>query len=275
MPANRWPRLTIALVAAGLAACGGPAVVPGGGVPRPDHVLVVIEENHSYDQIIGNSSAPYINSLAGQGASFTDSTAIAGISQPNYLALFSGATQGVTDDSCPHTFSAENLGHQLLAANIGFAGYSEDLPAPGSTVCTSGGYARKHNPWVDFDNVPASVNLPYSAFPADYATLPTVSFVVPNLANDMHDGTVAQGDGWLQQHLDGYVRWAKDHNSLLVLTWDEPGDSGGHQIPTIFVGANVKPGSYDQSINHYNLLRALQDAYGLAPTNAAPITGIS
>ena len=126
------------------------ALVARGGVPVPDHVVIVVEENHSYAEIIGSAAAPYINSLAQQGALFTASHGVTHPSEPNYLALFSGSTQGVTDDSCPHTFSTANLGSELIAAGGSFIGYSEDLPAPGSTVCTSGAYARKHNPWVNF-----------------------------------------------------------------------------------------------------------------------------
>src|SRR5689334_19461823 len=77
---------------------------PATPLPRPDHVVIVIEENHGYDQIIGASAAPYINRLARQGALFTAAHGITHPSQPNYLALFSGSTQGVHDDSCPHTF---------------------------------------------------------------------------------------------------------------------------------------------------------------------------
>jgi len=116
------------------------------GVPRPDHVVIVIEENHSYSEIIGSSAAPYINSLAAQGALFTQSHAITHPSQPNYLDIFAGSNQGVTDDSCPHYFATDNLGLYLLNASLTFAGYSEDLPSVGSMVCTSGAYARKHAP---------------------------------------------------------------------------------------------------------------------------------
>src|SRR5262245_24504439 len=87
-------------------------------VPRYDHVVIVIEENHAQPQIIGSSSAPYMNSLAQQGANFTNSYAITHPSQPNYLALFAGSTLGITDDSTPHTFSSDNLGSQLLAAGL-------------------------------------------------------------------------------------------------------------------------------------------------------------
>jgi hypothetical protein len=134
------------------------------GVPRPDHVVIVIEENHSFSQIIGSPDAPYINSLVAQGALFTQSYAITRPSQPNYLDLFSGFNQGVTDDSCPHYFTTDNLGLYVLNASLTFGGYSEDLPSVGSTVCTSGAYARKHSPWVNFTNIPASTNLPIVTF---------------------------------------------------------------------------------------------------------------
>src|SRR5258708_11877964 len=113
----------------------------------PDHIVIVIEENHSFSSIIGSSQAPFINSLAQQGALFTQSFAIGHPSEPNYLEFFSGSNQGVTDDSCPHTFSVENLASEVTAAGLTFTGFSEDLPSVGSTVCTSGAYARKHNPW--------------------------------------------------------------------------------------------------------------------------------
>ena len=269
-----------ALTVAGLAVTAAPAHAAG-DVPRYDHVVVVMEENHSYDEIIGSSSAPYINNtLAAGGALFTQSFAIEHPSEPNYLDLFSGSNQGVTDDSCPHTFSTANEGAQLIAAGDTFAGYSEGLPSAGSTVCTSGAYARKHVPWVNFSNVPAADNLPFTSFPssANYASLPTVSWVIPNLNDDMHDGTIAQGDTWLHTNLDAYAQWAKTHNSLLIVTWDEDDSSMSNQIPTVFYGANVKQGSYSETINHYNVLRTIEDMYGLpyagAAASATPITDV-
>src|SRR5436190_4021931 len=92
------------------------------GVPTPSHVVIAIEENHAYSQIIGSSSAPYINSLANSGALFTQSFAITHPSEPNYLAFFSGSTQGITDDSCPHTFAPPDLGGELIAAGLTFGG---------------------------------------------------------------------------------------------------------------------------------------------------------
>jgi uncharacterized membrane protein len=246
------------------------------GIAPPDHVVIVMEENHSFSNIIGSSSAPFINSLAQQGALFTQSFAVEHPSQPNYLDLFSGANQGVTDDSCPHSFSTENLATELVAAGQTFTGFSEDLPAAGSTVCTSGAYAEKHAPWVNFTNVPASSNQPFSSFPTDFTNLPTVSIVDPNLNDDMHDGTIAQGDTWLQQNINGYIQFAQTHNSLLIVTWDEDDNASGNQIPTIFVGPMVKQGQFAETINHFNVLRTIEDLYGLTHVGgAATATPIS
>ncbi len=233
--------------------------------------MVVVLENHSYSEVIGTPQAPFIASLAASAAQFTRSFAVTHPSQPNYLALFSGSTQGVTDDSCPHTFAGANLARALLDAGNGFAGYSEGLPSPGFTGCSSGRYARKHNPWVDFGNLPASVNQPLSSFPGDYASLPAVSFVIPDLAHDMHDGTVGEADRWLQDHLGRYAAWAPTHRSLLVLTCDED-DGGDNRIPTLVTGAFVRPGRYAERIDHYRLLRTLADAYHVPPPGAAGAT---
>src|SRR5438876_5789349 len=104
-------------------------------IPTPDHVVIVIEENRSYSGIIGNAAAPYINSLIGQGALLTNSFAITHPSQPNYIALFSGSTQGVTSDATPTNvpYTTPNLGAQLISAGRTFVGYSEDLPSVGYT----------------------------------------------------------------------------------------------------------------------------------------------
>lgn len=233
------------------------------GLPVPNHIVIVMEENHSYSEIIGSPQAPYINTLASEGALFTASYGVTHPSEPNYLALFSGSTQGVTDDSCPHTFKTSNLGAQLIAAKKRFVGYSESLPSAGSAVCVSGEYARKHVPWTDFSDLARSVNQPFSAFPADFSKLPKVSFVIPNLLDDMHDGTIQQGDSWLQTNLLSYVNWAKTNNSLLIVTWDEDDGSAGNHVATIFVGPMVKAGHYSEHINHYNLLRTLEAMYGL------------
>jgi len=159
-------------------------------------------------------------------------------------------------------------------------GFAEDLPAVGSTVCSAGTYARKHVPWANFSNVPPGNSMPFSAFPppGNYASLPTLSFVIPNNDNNMHDGSIAQGDAWLNRQLSAYATWAKANNSVLIVTWDEDDGGSRNQIPTVFYGAYVHPGIYPEQINHYNVLSTLEQMYGLPKTgnatNAAVITDI-
>jgi hypothetical protein len=218
-----------------------------------DHIVVVIEENHSYNQIVGGSDAPYIQALIQRGALFTNAHGVTHPSQPNYLALFSGSTQGVTDDACKKPFTAPNLASELINARLTFAGYSEDLPRVGYTGCSTKGYARKHNPWVQFTNVPQELNRPFSDFPQDFSNLPAVSFVIPNHQDDMHDGTVKQA----------YVSWAETHQSLLIVTWDEDDFAKDNHIPLIVIGPMVKMGEYGENVNHTNVLRTIEDVYHL------------
>jgi acid phosphatase len=241
-------------------------------------MVIVAEENHSYGGIIGNPDAPYINALAESGALFTDSHGVEHPSQPNYLDLFSGSNQGATDDGCPNAFSTGSLALYLLNTGRTFTGYSEDLPAPGSTVCQSGKYYRKHVPWVNFTNIPTATNQPLTSWPAELADLPTVSFVIPNQDNDMHDGTVAVADSWLKAHLDLYVQWAQAHNSLFILTWDEDDFTPANHIPTVFLGPMVRAGYYAEPVTHFNVLRTIEDMYDLPYAGqsqaAQPITGV-
>ena len=150
--------------------------------------------------------------------------------------------------------------------------------------------------------LPSSVNLPFTEFPTDdagFAKLPTVAFVIPDQIHDGHKSDAAPPginygkamDDWLRQHIEPYRRWALSHNSLLIITWDEDDDAytpvkdaaGAtvakryiNLIPTIMVGAGVVPGDYSQHIDHYVVLRTIEDFYGLAPlarhdTAATPI----
>ena len=255
-------------------------------LPKPDHVVVVIMENHAYEQIIGYSGAPYINGLTTDtdAALFTNSFALSHPSQPNYLMLYSGSAQGITDDAIsPNQFTTCNLGAMLIDSGYKFIGYSEDQPSVGYLGATSGAYARKHNPWSNWqgspsDSIPIKSNAPYTLFPTNFDSLPTVSFVVPNLNDDMHDGTITAGDTWLQNNIDNYVIWSKTHNSLLILTFDEDNDNYNNHITTIFLGQNVKGGSYSDTITHYNVLLTIEAMYGLpecANTNTVkPISKI-
>ena len=267
-----------------------PLAASAAKLPRPDHVVIVVEENRSFAQIIAPSVlmkpvAPYINMLAGQGALFTNSFALAHPSEPNYLALFSGSTHGVRDDRCPLELSGPNLAQALLGRGGSFATYSESMPARGFKGCLSrdGLYARKHNPAANWSRLPATVNLRFADFPQDYRKLPTIALVIPNLLNDMHNGrsadeAIRRGDAWLKAHIDPYVRWAKSHNSLLIVTWDEDDFSSRNQIATLFVGPMVRPGRYAARIDHYNVLRTLTDMHGLPALGNAgssdPITRV-
>ncbi|HEY1484859.1 MAG TPA: alkaline phosphatase family protein [Micromonosporaceae bacterium] len=232
-------------------------------LPRPAHIVIVLEENKSPKLLA--SHAPYIAALERHGANFTDAFAETHPSQPNYLALFSGSTHGVTSDACPQTFGGGNLGAQLLSAGRTFKGYAESMPSDGYTGCTSGLlYARKHTPWVDFSTVPRSDSLRYSHFPQhNFAALPTVSFVTPNLCDDMHDCSVARGDAWLKANLSAYASWAKSHNSLLIVTFDEAEGGVPNRIPLVMYGAPIVTGVYAQKVNHYSILRTIEDMYGL------------
>jgi hypothetical protein len=272
-----WCAIALLVVVASLglmASCGGqgrrvavPTQSPTAGLaglPRPDHVVVVVMENQNLDQVVGNPDAPYLNQLISDGALFTRASAITHPSQPNYLALFSGDTQGVTGDGCPNSFATPNLARQLLDAHLGFALYAEDLPTVGDPVCSRDEYARKHNPVPDFTNLPGRLDQPFTAFGPDYAALPQVSFVIPNLCHDMHDCPIAAGDAWLRSKLDGYQRWAATHQSLLVITWDEAeDDSAANRVPLIMAGQMVRPGRYAEPVDHYRVLRTLEDMFGL------------
>jgi hypothetical protein len=231
-------------------------------VPLYDHIVVVIEENHSASEIA--AYAPYISSLITGGASLTNYSALTHPSQPNYFALYAGDTMGIADNR-NHSYSdVPTLATALQDAGKNFTGYIEE------------GSPRKHNPWESFGEY--SVEQRMSNFPTDYSQLPTVSFVIPNLNNDMHDGSVSQGDTWLRQNLSAYTHWAKNNNSLLVVTTDEDDLSGSNQVMTVLNGAHVVPGTYTQSANHYSLLKTIAAAAGVrAPGKAAtasPLMGM-
>ncbi len=280
-----------------------------GAILAPDHIVVVIMENKAYSQIIGSPRAPYINDvLVAKGALLTRSFGVRYPSQPNYLELFSGSNQGVTDDNRPLNtpFNTPNLGAKLIAAGFSFATYSQSLPHigfKGQGYTNEPGvdkYKRKHNPalnWQELDapannHLPPTTNLPFRNFPttaAGYDALPTVSFVVPNEQNNMHDGSIAEGDAWLRKHLEGYRSWAMTHNSVLLLTFDEDDRDHANHIPTVFVGQPIIPGRYSEKsiedtpgsgVNHWNILRTIEHRYGLGFCNAAtdgsrkPITDI-
>ena len=247
----------------------------------------MIEENHSFAQIIDSPAAPYLNALIENGALLTNSYGITHPSQPNYLALFAGSTEGIIANNCPLVLTVPNLRSTLAQVGRSFVGYSENLPTVGSTDCIVASYVRKHNPWVNWQSspinqVPSSENRPFSDFPTNFSTLPTVSIIVPNQQNDMHDGKdpdrIQRGDQWLKTHLSRYVEWAETHNSLLIVTWDEDDGKSDNHIPMIVVGPMVRRGRHDERIDHYGLVRTITEMYGAHPVGlsrqARPLTTI-
>lgn len=252
--------------------------------PHPEHVVLVIEENKSFDNVIGSNDAPYLNAMVGRGALLTRYYALHHPSQPNYIDLFAGSSLGVCTDFCPtRRLGEDNLAASLLAAGKTFTGYAEDLPA--NNACERGLYVRRHCPWADFPGV-AKTGKSFADFPSDFAKLPSVAIVIPNVINDMHNGSdvaveVRSGDRWLQKNLDPYAEWAVGHDSLLIVTWDEDSSSyhpvlgcwSGittrppmNRVATLIVGAQVKPGSKsDHVYTHRSLLRTIEEMEGLAP----------
>jgi acid phosphatase len=250
-----------------------PTAPSTGGAPA--HVVIVVLENHSYSQV---ADEPYLASLERRSAVLTNARAVTHPSEPNYLALWSGSTQGLTDDSCPHRYAADSLGAQLLRAGMSVAGYFESMPTAGFTGCRAGAYARKHNPLADFAaTADGTHSLPLTAYPSrDLAALPRVALVVPDLNDDMHDGSVAAGDAWLRRHIDPYARWARTHDSLLVVTWDENDDAPGNHILTLISGQRVRPGRYGQRATHLDVLHTVEGVLGLPALGqpARTLTGI-
>jgi hypothetical protein len=227
----------------------------------PDHIVVVVEENHGFSQIIGNRDAAYINFLAGTGMLFTNYHAVGHPSEPNYFALFSGSTQGVRGDGVTYFPNTPTLAGELQQAGYSFVGYAEP-PVD-----------RDHSPWMSFGDA-RSLGQAFSQFPTDYNRLPTVSFVSPNLQHDMHDGGVVEGDLWLSTNLSPYAKWAKTHNSLLVVTFDEDQGTTNNRVPTIVFGEGVAAGEDKQPLDHYALLHTIEILYGLQPLAATAGAGV-
>ncbi len=246
-------------------------------LPCPDHIVVLFLENHAYSQIIGSDAAPFINMLAMDPATalFVNSSGNEHPSQPNYLDFYSGSNQGITHNDIPaaNPFKTPNLGRQLIDSALSFATFSEDLPYTGFNEANYDHYVRKHNPatnWIgpDTNQIPSSVILSFSDFLSmDFNSLPTVCMVMPGQDHNMHDGEdpsrILTCDTWVYDNLSSYIEWTKTNNSLFILTFDEDNYGNGNQIVTLFTGMMVKGGTYSDTINHFSVLRTIEDMYGL------------
>ena len=309
---NGWrPRATTGTVAALLAllafgCSGGPPASTNpaptnpapltSGPPVPaahtagSRVIVVVEENHSIGQIIGSPQAPFLNRLATKGALLTSYFAITHPSLPNYLAMVSGDTQGITSDCGGCNLDAPNLADQLETAGISWKAYMEDLPAPCSDAHRDGAYAKKHNPFMYFASIRDDPDrcakvVPLDQLDADLQAgrLPRFAFVTPNQDHDMHRAgeggndaaLIATADRWLESlhgKLASSSAWRED--TRLVITWDEGaradgrtvccgGLAAGGNVATIIAGPRVKPSRDDATYTHYSLLRSIEARFHL------------
>ena len=267
----------LAVLLVGASQTAAPAAAATPVVPAFSHIYVVVMENHEYGTIEGNRKAPFINALIGRYGLATNYRAVAHPSEPNYLALFAGSTLGVTDDGV-HDLGARNLADQIEAGGRTWHVYAQDDPGRCSTaaavpggvdlVGAPGWYARKHDPAISFTDISGSPSrcarithlAGFSPTAADY------ELIVPNMVNDMHDGTVAQGDAFLRAFVPRITGSAAFANSLLVITWDEGSSNvgGGGRVATIVVSPRVPAGFRSAtSHTHYSLVRTIEDAWGL------------
>jgi len=299
---NGWRPRTAAAAALILllaAGCSSPRqATPAGSTTPPSaatrddttsRVIVVVEENHSIGQIIGSAQAPFLNRLAAKGTLLTSYFAITHPSLPNYIAMVSGGTQGITSDCGGCNLDAPNLVDQLEAAGISWKAYMEGLPGPCSDAHTAGAYAKKHDPLMYFASVRGDPRrcakvVPLDRLDTDLAAgrLPRLVFVTPNLDHDMHGAgeggddaaLVAAADRWLAGvygKLAGSSAWRD--GTRLVVTWDEGaggeragccgGLAAGGRVATIVTGPGVGPGRDDATYSHYALLRSIETLFHL------------
>jgi hypothetical protein len=276
-----------ALFTAGLLAvgCGGTApgsslaLGPASQLPRSrsSHIVVIVMENADYGEVIASPAAPYVDSLARRYGLATQSYAIAHPSLPNYLALTSGSTQGVSSDCTDCRVSATSIVDQLEPAAISWKAYLEDSPTPCFTGASAGGYAKKHNPFIYYEGIARAPSrcrrlVGFTQLTADLRSgrLPSFVWISPNLCDDGHDCGVAAGDRFLARTVPALLRELGPHG-FLVLTWDEGSSDagccavahGGH-VATILAGPDVRAGARaQQPVDHYGVLATIEHAFGL------------
>ncbi len=250
-------------------------------IPAFSHVFIIMMENEAIDQILGNTNAPYINSLAQQHAVAANYYGIIHPSLPNYIAAISGDTQGITSNCTDCFVAAPNISDQIEAAGKTWKAYMESMPSPCFVGDSGRLYRQKHNPFIYFDNIrnnPARCAniVPFSQFDADLQanTLPDYVWITPNMCNSLHDCSLETGDTWLQTWVSKILAApAWQQNGVLFLTFDESngGDNngccvyaaGGH-ILTLVISPLAKPAYQSQiAYDHYSLLRTIEQAWGM------------
>jgi phosphatidylinositol-3-phosphatase len=250
---------------------------------KTSHVVVIVMENEEYGNIVGNPGAPYINGLLRSAALATASYGVSHPSLPNYLALTGGSTFGIDSDCTDCHVDATNLVDQLEGAGISWKAYMESMPSPCFKGSSSGAYAKRHNPFVYYDDIASNPDrcakvVPFDRLNADYRSgnLPAFTWITPDLCHDMHDCSVADGDEWLSEVVPALIR-ALGPRGILFLTWDE-GDSDegccklarGGRIATIVAGPTTRAGARSTvPYDHYSVLRTVEEAFGLQPIRGA------
>ena len=278
----------VAALAIANAASGTEGANIGTARPHFDRVVVVVFENKEFEQVVGTADAPSFGSLARRYALLANYRGVAHPSLPNYLALISGSTQGITSDCTTCRVSAPNLADTLEGAGKSWKTYAEGLPRAGFTGPWAGRYAKKHNPFLYFTDVASRPDrlrriVPLDTFRRDLVAggLPDFSLVVPDLCHDMHDCSVATGDAWLEAFLRPLLRSSALGNGAVFVVFDEGTSSqgGGGHVPALVLGPSVRRGSQtSMPLDHYGLLRTIESAWHLPflgrSRGARPITGI-
>jgi hypothetical protein len=266
-------------------------LVPGGSagsraVPAFKHVIVIVFENKERSAVVG--SAPTFDALGSKYARLAGYRGVTHPSLPNYLALVSGSTQGITSDCTDCRVSAPSLADSLERAKKTWKTYAEGLPSPGWTGPSSGRYAKKHNPFLYFNPVLANAArrnrvVPFGQVWRDlsHRKLPDFALLVPDMCNSTHDCPVQTGDAWLARVTKMLLGSPQLTNSVIFVIFDEGSTNvgGGGETAALALGPTVRPGSkYAPVLNHYGLLRTVEDAWGLRrlgeSAGAKPITGI-
>jgi acid phosphatase len=272
--------LALCLFAALEIACGGgtgssPVQTPvPPNQPTFSHVVLVVEENHSYSGVIGNSAMPYLNSLAQQYGLATQYYGNLHPSLPNYFMLTTGLPVTATD-TFSGTVDNDNVIRELTKAGKSWKCYAENLPSTGPATDVYP-YVRRHDPFSYFSdlqgNTPQAANIVVSTqLATDIAnnSLPQYSFIAPNLLNDGHDGSLAQADAWLQSNIAPLIASpAFQASGLLIITFDEGDQSdiahGGGHVATVIVSSKSKKNYTSQTVyQHQSLLRLTLAASGV------------
>ena len=262
---------------------GGGGTTPTSSQLSFGHIFLVVEENHSFADVVGNSSMPYLNSLINQYGLATQYFADTHPSIGNYFMLTTGQIE-TNDDAFSGVVSDDNLVRELKNGSKSWRSYAENLPQVGYTGDDVYPYLRHHNPFTYFsdilnDNTEAANLVPFSQFASDLAnnTSPNFSFILPDALDDAHDGTLVQADTWLQQNIQPLLTSTTFQNDgLLIITFDEAEDSdtlhGGGHIATVIISAKAKSGFESQTFyQHESILRLILSALGITnlPGNAA------